>query len=61
MPSRRDGSGIGILKGRDGTHERAFAGAIRTKQAEHVIADREGDVLECLNAIGVGFRNSGDG
>ena len=43
MPSSVMVPGIGVLQRGDGAHERTLAGAVRTEQAEHVIADCKGD------------------
>ena len=50
-----NGSGIGILQRGDGAHQRALARAVRTEQAEHVIADGQREILERANAVRIGF------
>ena len=42
--------------GGDGTHESALARSVRSEEAEHVISDREGEILQSLNAVWVGLR-----
>ena len=47
---------VGLLQGGDGAHERRLAGAVRAKQAIHPRRDAQVDVLQCLDAVGVSFR-----
>ena len=51
-----DSAGIGILQSSDGSHQCAFARAVRTEQTEHIIADCEGEILKRFNAVRIGFR-----
>src|SRR5664279_4521201 len=47
---------IGILESRNNAHQRGFAGAISSQQAEHIVADGERVVLERLNSVGICLR-----
>jgi hypothetical protein len=51
----RDGAGVGVLQGGDGAHEGGLAGAVGAEEAEHLVADGEGEVLECFDAVGIGL------
>src|SRR5579863_7188309 len=56
----RDGAGIGILESRDRTHQRALAGAIRTQQPKHIVADAQRYIFERLHTIWVRLGKTGD-
>jgi hypothetical protein len=51
----RDGAGVGVLESGDRAHQRGFAGAVGAEEAKHFITDGEGEVLKCLDAVGVGL------
>ena len=55
-----DGAGVGILKRGDGAHQRALAGAVGADQAEHAVADGEGEVLKRLYAVRISLGKTSD-
>jgi hypothetical protein len=50
-----DASAIGILQRGDGAHQRGLAGAVRPQQPEHSVGDVEADIVDGLDAIGIGL------
>jgi len=51
-----DRSGVGFLQRRDRSHQGRFAGAVRAEEAEHAGMNRQRDILERGDTVGVGFR-----
>ncbi len=51
-----DLASIRILQGRYSAHQCTFACAVRSQEAEHAVADGQGKILECLDAIRIGLR-----
>ena len=51
---------VGVLQGRQRSHQGRLAGAIRPEQAEHAGGDRQRDVVERAHAVGIGLRQTGD-
>jgi hypothetical protein len=46
---------VGILQRGQDAHERRFAGAVRPEEAEHASLDRQGDIAEGADAVGIGL------
>src|SRR5688572_15912454 len=51
---------VRFLKRGNGAHERRLAGAIRPEKTEETFADFKVDVVECANAVRIGFREMRD-
>jgi hypothetical protein len=50
-----DTAAIGVLQCRNGAHQRRLARAIRPQQAEHSVRNVQADIVDGLDAIGIGF------
>lgn len=46
-----DCTGVGVLQRGDCSHQGALASPVRSKQSEHVVANRQGQVFERFHAI----------
>jgi hypothetical protein len=53
--SQDRGSGVRVLERRDDPHQRGLARPVGAEQSEHACGDVEGDVLQRLDAVGIGL------